>query len=160
KIGWSKNPKKRLSSLQTASPDELVLLGTIQGGLEVETELHRRFAKHKLQGEWFGGAILGEVQAIIAREKANPQQPKMNVIVVGDSPHNFLFSTDEHDNANKERLQALVFQALSEIHANTPIGCVIIGGNRQVEAFAYDWATQNKAEVYHYQANWRRYGKG
>src|SRR4051812_16976431 len=40
KIGNSKNPKKRLDGLQTATPDKLVLLGAIQGGLEHETALH------------------------------------------------------------------------------------------------------------------------
>jgi hypothetical protein len=58
KIGYSKNPSKRLNSLQTATPDRLSLLGTIHGGLEHEAAFHDRFAQHRLQG-----GSRGEVRA-------------------------------------------------------------------------------------------------
>ncbi len=51
KIGKSTNVKARLRDLQTAAPDPLAILGTIPG--DREEELHARFAKVRLRGEWF-----------------------------------------------------------------------------------------------------------
>lgn len=53
KIGYSTNPEKRLQTLNTASPYPLKLLHTIQGGKNLEKELHARFADTQLDGEWF-----------------------------------------------------------------------------------------------------------
>lgn len=51
KIGRSRNPQQRLSSLQTAFAAELSLLLSIDE--DCEKSLHRRFAAHRLRGEWF-----------------------------------------------------------------------------------------------------------
>lgn len=53
KIGTSSNPEKRLQSLQTASAENLVILGIIDGGVQEEKKLHIMFAQHRLRGEWF-----------------------------------------------------------------------------------------------------------
>jgi len=54
KIGFtSGQAEKRLSSLQTAHPYKLQLLGTIPGPIEYEKSLHNRFARYRLEGEWF-----------------------------------------------------------------------------------------------------------
>lgn len=159
KIGYSKNPKKRLIGLQTATPQELVLLGTMQGGLEHEAAFHKQFAGHALQGEWFQGAILGEVTEILARESAAPQQQKMNVIVSGDSDGDFIMSSDPRRMEAKNRLHAAVHQALDEIHAKTPIAWVITGGERQHDIFAWRWADKNKVQIYRYLPKWGRYGR-
>ena len=53
KIGFSKNPKGRLSSLQTGIPERLHLLGIVDGGKAEEQRLHRYFAAYGIQGEWF-----------------------------------------------------------------------------------------------------------
>lgn len=54
KIGYTaQSIEKRLCELQVGSPDDLVLLGHIQGGRHVEDELHRRFRGDHLRGEWF-----------------------------------------------------------------------------------------------------------
>jgi len=53
KIGFSKNPKGRLASLQTGIPERLHMLATVPGGKEEEQRLHRRFGPHCIQGEWF-----------------------------------------------------------------------------------------------------------
>lgn len=53
KIGTTRNVRKRLQQLQTASPDALYLHEQIRGGKTKERELHRRYAKHRLTGEWF-----------------------------------------------------------------------------------------------------------
>lgn len=53
KIGTTKNVRKRLQQLQTASPDELYLHEHIRGGRAKERELHQRYAKLRKIGEWF-----------------------------------------------------------------------------------------------------------
>jgi hypothetical protein len=51
KIGVSANIDERMITLQTPEPVQLHAL--IDGWLSDEAELHRRFAKYRLQGEWF-----------------------------------------------------------------------------------------------------------
>lgn len=53
KIGYSIDPKKRLKSLQTASPVKLKLVKAIPGNRDTERNLHRRFKKYRIRGEWF-----------------------------------------------------------------------------------------------------------
>ncbi len=53
KIGYSSNPKARLATLQTGCPYPLTLSATIVGEYDKEAELHERFCKYRLQGEWF-----------------------------------------------------------------------------------------------------------
>jgi hypothetical protein len=152
KIGYSRNPNKRLAHLQTATPDPLTLLGTIQGGLEHETAFHQRFRQHKLQGEWFKPDILNEVLDIIAQDAASPQQLKMNVIVAGDSR----FAARSFPPADTK---ALVFQALDQQHSRTPIAWLITGGDRHIESFAWLWAKQNNVQIYRYFPKWRKHGR-
>jgi SLOG family YspA-like protein/Meiotically Up-regulated Gene 113 (MUG113) protein len=163
KIGYSNNPQKRLQGLQTATPDKLVLLGTIPGGLEHEAAFLNKFAKYKLKREWFKSDILGEVQQIIAKEAANPQQAKLNVIVWADSDFNrqidFAWSSDPIPQANKTKGEALVLQALNELHLKNPIGWVITGGDRHLDKLAWQWAKENKVEVYRYLPKWKKYGR-
>lgn len=53
KIGISTDPIKRLSGLQTGSPDELVLICAIPGDLDLEQSIHRMFSHLNIGGEWF-----------------------------------------------------------------------------------------------------------
>lgn len=53
KIGFARNPARRLTNLQIGSPDRLALLGTILGMMEDEFALHERFAHLRKHGEWF-----------------------------------------------------------------------------------------------------------
>lgn len=54
KIGFtSKHIKERLSALQTSSSSELKVLATIPADRAYEKELHRKFNKFKVNGEWF-----------------------------------------------------------------------------------------------------------
>jgi hypothetical protein len=158
KIGYSGDPKRRLVNLQSATPDELRLLGSFQGGLEHEAALHKKFAAHQLKNEWFRGGILPEVMEILARNAA-PRPTAINVIVVGDSDPYFITSTDQQQMARKAALEALVLQALGELHATRPIEWVITGNERLLERFAWAWAKQNGVEVYRYLPNWKKYGR-
>lgn len=53
KIGFSSNVPKRLLSLKTGCPDNLVILKIIPGGQERERVLHKKFADIRVKGEWF-----------------------------------------------------------------------------------------------------------
>lgn len=53
KIGWAKNPATRLEDFQTGNSRELRIVASFPGGINDERELHKRFAAHRLRGEWF-----------------------------------------------------------------------------------------------------------
>jgi hypothetical protein len=55
KIGFTadRNVAVRLTQLQTASPEELVVLGTVNGGPVVERAIHNFLGSHVVRGEWF-----------------------------------------------------------------------------------------------------------
>ncbi len=58
KIGHSLNAIHRLHMLQTANPNRLVLLRTIDGDFSTEANLHRQLALHNIRGEWFADVPL------------------------------------------------------------------------------------------------------
>jgi hypothetical protein len=92
------------------------------------------------------------VLEILARNAA-PRPTATNVIVAGDSDPYFITSTDQKQMARKAALEALVLQALGELHATRPIKWVITGNERLLERFAWAWAKQNGVEVYRYLPN-------
>jgi hypothetical protein len=143
KIGYSKNPKKRRSGLQTATPNQLVLLGEIHGGLEHETAYHERFADFRIHGEWFKGDILPDVLEIIAKNPTD-RPPPSNVIVTGDSDF---------------RDTGLVSRSLAELHASNRIAWVITGGDRSFANAAEEWARRHDVEIYRYYPKWSRHGR-
>lgn len=54
KIGFTSGKvEKRIKSLQTGSPSQLVLLVAHPGSTESERALHERFASSRVVGEWF-----------------------------------------------------------------------------------------------------------
>jgi hypothetical protein len=53
KIGLTVDLGKRFSALKSSCPAELTLLGFEHGRREEEKALHRRFAEHRMSGEWF-----------------------------------------------------------------------------------------------------------
>lgn len=53
KIGLAKEPKGRLSSLQSATHVVLKMLAFVDGGRAAERSLHQKFTKAHLRGEWF-----------------------------------------------------------------------------------------------------------
>jgi hypothetical protein len=53
KIGLAEDVKRRLSNLQTGSPDVLVFLGGFPGDEAIETRVHARFRSQRKHGEWF-----------------------------------------------------------------------------------------------------------
>ena len=53
KIGFSDNPKKRICSIQTSSPEPLIQLAVLDGKRELEQALHSHFHYLRDKGEWF-----------------------------------------------------------------------------------------------------------
>ena len=72
KIGISASIKKRMSSMQTACADRLVLLAVCRGGRALESEYHKQFSSYRLEGEWFteAAAILQEIDRIRSMPRA------------------------------------------------------------------------------------------
>ena len=86
KIGWAKNPERRLKALQTSHPCELRIIGIIPGTRVEERALHAHFARARLKGEWFNrNKVLSEVMemlmdiGILARKcKKSRNSPEAN----------------------------------------------------------------------------------
>lgn len=53
KIGFTTDINSRFSSIKGHNPRDLVLLGTVEGGMAEEAILHRRFKKFRHRYEWF-----------------------------------------------------------------------------------------------------------
>jgi hypothetical protein len=69
KIGTTSRLEHRLRSLQTGTSEPLTLLGTIDGGREVESAWHERFAHLRQRGEWFEAAddLLAAIEQEVSR---------------------------------------------------------------------------------------------
>lgn len=72
KIGRSVTPQKRIRMLQTGNARRLRVLATAPGSAQRESEIHRRLAAHRVQGEWYHPAP--EVFALIAEVQAPEYQ--------------------------------------------------------------------------------------
>lgn len=72
KIGFAKSPDDRLREIQVGSPIPLSILALVEGGPKLEKGYHRRFAAHRLHGEWFAPHpdILAEI------ERLTPKRPE------------------------------------------------------------------------------------
>lgn len=57
KIGRARNPEARRQQIQTGSPVPVCLIAVVQDGdRHFEAELHQRFSRHRISGEWFVAA--------------------------------------------------------------------------------------------------------
>lgn len=53
KIGYSVNPHKRISAIQTGCPYPIEIIAIVKGSREMEKALHRKYVMYKTSGEWF-----------------------------------------------------------------------------------------------------------
>lgn len=53
KIGFSKDPLKRIKHIQPSSPSILEIAATAPATLYTENAVHRRFINLRIHGEWF-----------------------------------------------------------------------------------------------------------
>lgn len=75
KIGFSKNVKRRIVSLQIGAAEPVVLLGTIAGSQVTEKDVHRLFAKELVRGEWFKPSAMLLAYIERERERTEPDVP-------------------------------------------------------------------------------------
>lgn len=66
KIGWSKEPLERWAYIERRGDVEVDLIANFPAQRFVESELHDRFARYRLDGEWFAshGPLEGAVQLV------------------------------------------------------------------------------------------------
>lgn len=67
KVGWARDPERRLKTLQTGHPEQLSLLAVIPGTRHLEAEIHRKLGRNANRGgEWFArGPVLRLLNPII-----------------------------------------------------------------------------------------------
>lgn len=53
KIGYTTQIAKRVQSLNARGPRPIQIVALLTGSRALERALHRRFARHRMQGEWF-----------------------------------------------------------------------------------------------------------
>lgn len=53
KIGWSRNPARRLQEIQVGNPAALKFIGCVAATRLIEPALHELFALSAVSGEWF-----------------------------------------------------------------------------------------------------------
>jgi hypothetical protein len=125
KIGVAGEPRKRLESLQTGSPEPLYLLGTLPGGKTEEAALHQKFGALLIRGEWFepGDELIGFVareakQARRRWEELVAVEPRLKDLLIEAQQAEHLFLSDPNFCANdywyhwdgglRNRMKALV----------------------------------------------------
>lgn len=71
KIGVSKNPQKRLSTLQTGNSSQIILISEYKtiNAYKIEKVLHRKYSHFQRNGEWFNLSIKEELSFINECEK-------------------------------------------------------------------------------------------
>lgn len=67
KIGYTTDLLARIDTLQTGSPYELKLILCFRGFTQTERELHAKFRKDRMRGEWFSPSE--ELMAFIEEKK-------------------------------------------------------------------------------------------
>jgi hypothetical protein len=74
KIGWAKNPERRLAEINVSDPDRLSLVGYASGSREHEAAIHQILAPHRVRGEWFriDGSVRLFLELIAAGNRPAP----------------------------------------------------------------------------------------
>lgn len=77
KIGHSRHLDRRLRDIQWGNHEKVRLLASAPGGQRAEARYHKRFIRHRLEGEWFSRApeILQEIDRLTGNA-SNPIKGK------------------------------------------------------------------------------------
>ena len=79
KIGYTTNPRQRLSNLQVSTPDNLSLFALVRGTEEDEKKVHNDLSDFNVGGEWFERCPLVHSyieQLLSERETIDPQRTR------------------------------------------------------------------------------------
>ena len=82
KIGFTRNPDKRLTALRHADMEELTVLAIIDGPRSLERKLHQLLSAHRLRREWF--ADCQEVRSVIDEAIAGKHRIERTIITAAD----------------------------------------------------------------------------
>ena len=84
KIGYSKNPEKRLNGVQTGNPHEVTLDVVFDGGAGTEREVQKHFSRYHYRNEWFElrGELLDFWQALKDGAELPPTTPRALVEII------------------------------------------------------------------------------
>jgi hypothetical protein len=82
KIGWARDPERRIAQLQTAQPSPLKMIGVLPGTQKAEREVQAMFAHGRMRGEWFKRSAVLEGVTRLLLEKGFPVRhaPKSRTI--------------------------------------------------------------------------------
>src|ERR1017187_10028273 len=71
KIGWSRDPRRRLDKIRSDAPQDCELLGTRAGTRKLEAEFHHKLAPYRARREWFrnDGAVSEFIQSLFPHPK-------------------------------------------------------------------------------------------
>lgn len=78
KIGYTRNPERRLAQLRAADMEKIEPIGVIPGTRAIEAKLHAMLQPYRLRGEWFfdcadvravvNEALAGEISLLVERD--------------------------------------------------------------------------------------------
>ena len=83
KIGWSSNPRARVSKVRSDTPADVRLVGYIPGTIEDECAIHTDLLEWRAFGEWFRleGAVVEFVESVRGKGDALAQKTSPHPIV-------------------------------------------------------------------------------
>jgi hypothetical protein len=78
KIGYSADVRSRFLNLQRSNPEELVLLGVMEGSLADEKLLHEVFGPWRWRGEWYRDCP--EIHHFISKNTDEELRPDLRLV--------------------------------------------------------------------------------
>lgn len=79
KIGSTGAVERRISAIQRGVPVPTALIGVIAGGAKREVELHKKYAAHRVHGEWFSEVIRPELELLLTDQTVIEEFPAENL---------------------------------------------------------------------------------
>jgi hypothetical protein len=100
KIGIASNMKDRLSTMQTHCPYPIKLLKLVPGAAEMEKDLHKRFIRDRLTGEWFRSSpelleLIASMEGITSLDP--PPKPPIDFEDMSRTWHEFTTRTGRYE---------------------------------------------------------------
>ena len=130
KIGYSINPEKRQSNLQTAHYEELELIGFMNGTLDDETRIHQMFAAYNIRGEWYRSS-----DEILDFIETNTTKPQTNVVAfLGNNEYRITFAEPI-----RFTLKFLLWAGTHDIRVLTDRDTILVFGIEGKRGILLDW---------------------
>ena len=121
KIGISKKVLSRFKNLQTSNSNSLNLIGAIPGDYSLESQLHSKFKKYRINGEWFKKHK--DILSYIKSRKDFISYQNLLHSKIEDYP---LISFRITNESEKERLKEAVYKLKQKTTYKGPIGSVLL----------------------------------